>query len=186
MDWLSILYALLFTGIGVVCVVLIPVGLPGTWVLLGLAVVWELTDAALLPGVSHAITFGWPLLGICTGIAVVGELIEAGTGVAGARMGGATRRGIVGSLVGGLVGAIAFTPLIPIPLIGTLVGALVGTFAGAFIGETTGEVRRHPGETLRAAAGAAAGRLVGTFGKVILASAILVMLVRAAFESPAS
>ena len=58
-------------------------------------------------------------------LAGIGELLEAGAGAAGTKMGGGSSRGMLGAIVGGLVGAIVCTPLIPIPVLGTLIGALI-------------------------------------------------------------
>ncbi|MDJ0867000.1 MAG: DUF456 domain-containing protein [Myxococcota bacterium] len=180
MEWQAYLVAGLFSLLGLLCVLVIPVGLPGTWMLLGFAALVELFDSVPLSA-SDPITFGWPLLALCAGLGVVGEVLEAGAGAAGTKLGGGTRRGMVGAIVGGIVGAIVFTPVIPIPLIGTLVGALVGTFVGAFVAETTGEAKKAHTETARAAAAATVGRLAGTLGKTMLATVIWILLARAAF-----
>ena len=49
-------------------------------------------------------------------------MLELFSGVLGAKKGGGTRRGMVGSVIGGLVGAFALTFFFP--LVGTLVGSL--------------------------------------------------------------
>jgi len=93
-------------GHGLACLLAVLLSLPGTWILLGLAVIVELADGTYLPG-EEPMTFGWMLLGICTGLAVLGEVIETGAGAAGAKLGGATRRGVIGAIVGGIAGAMA-------------------------------------------------------------------------------
>ncbi len=45
----------------------VPVGLPGTWVLIALAVAFEFADDAWLPG-AGGVTFGWSVLGLCGGL----------------------------------------------------------------------------------------------------------------------
>ena len=172
--------AVVFAIFGFACLLAIPVGLPGTWVLLGLAALLELGDAVYLSA-DEPMTFGWTLLAACAGIGLVGEVLEVAVGAAGASWGGATRRGVIGSFLCAIVGAIAFTPVIPIPIVGTLLGALLGTFLGALIGEMTAEEQRHPEENLRAALAAAAGRIAGTLGKLGFGIAIWILLVRAAF-----
>jgi uncharacterized protein YqgC (DUF456 family) len=181
MEWIAITVAVLFTLLGLACLLAVLLSLPGTWILLGLAVIVELADGTYLPG-EEPVTFGWLLLGICTGLAVLGEVIETGAGAAGAKLGGATRRGVIGAIVGGIAGAILFTPLIPIPVVGTLLGALIGTFLGAFLGEVTSERQRHPNETLQAALAAAVGRLAGTLGKLGVGIVIWILLTFAAFR----
>ena len=180
MDWLAYVLATVFALLGLGCLLLLAVGLPGTWVLLAIAFVIELVDVYLLPG-SAVVTFGWGLLAVCAGLSVVGEIIEALAGAAGTKLGGGTRRGMVGAIVGGIAGAILFTPLLPIPLLGTLVGAMVGAFAGAFVGEATGPEARGRDHNLRAAFGAAVGKLGGTVAKLAIGVVMWVLLVRAAF-----
>jgi uncharacterized protein YqgC (DUF456 family) len=177
---LAILVALLFSLLGVACLVLVVIGLPGTWILIGLAVAVELLDGHYLKD-ADPVTFGWGTIGACIGIAFVGEVIEALAGAAGTKAGGGSRRGMVGAIIGGLVGAILLTPLIPIPIVGTLIGALLGTFAGAVIAERSGPVRLDTQTALRAAGGATVGRLLGTVSKAVIATTIWVVLCIGAF-----
>ena len=88
---------------------------------------------------------------------------------------------VLGAIVGGLVGAIVCTPLLPIPVEGTLIGALLGTFIGAWIGEAGAIRADDPAATFKAASGAALGRLAGTLGKLLVAVVVWVLLVVAAF-----
>jgi uncharacterized protein YqgC (DUF456 family) len=157
------------------------IGLPGTWVLLALAAAFELVDGWLLPGAP--VTFGWGLIAGCGVLGLVGEGIEAVAGVAGTKVGGGTRRGMVGAFVGGIAGAILLTPVIPIPVVGTLLGAMIGAFAGAFVGEATGPAARGREHNLRAAFGAAVGKLGGTLAKLAIGAVMWVLLVSAAFRA---
>lgn len=182
MEWQGYVLASFFSLITIVCVVLIPFGVPGMWMMLGLALLVELADSLILPG-AEVVTFGSRTLLACLGLGAVGEAIEAGAGAAGTRWGGGTSRGMWGAILGGILGAIVFTVWLPVPLVGTLVGALIGTFVGAFIGEATGlESRyRRRSEQMRAALMATVGRLAGTLGKTAIATVIWVMLVWTAF-----
>ena len=181
MDWIAYVVAGSFTLVGVCCALIVPIGLPGTWVMLGLATLLELLDGYWLAG--EARTFGWLLLGACAGSALVGEVIETLTGAVGTKLGGGSRRGMIGAVIGGILGAILFTPLIPVPLLGTLIGALLGTFLGALAGERSRGDRPDPslGADLKAAAGATVGRVMGTLVKSAIAFAVLVALCVAAF-----
>jgi hypothetical protein len=179
MEWLAYVLAALFALLGLACLLLVAIGLPGTWGLLALAFVLELADSALLPG-EHVVTFGWDLLAICAGLALVGEGIEAVAGVAGTRYGGGTRRGMVGAFVGGIAGAIFLTPIVPVPVLGTLLGGMLGAFLGAFVGEATGPEARGRDHNLRAAFGAAVGKLGGTVAKLAIGVVMWVLLVLAA------
>jgi uncharacterized protein YqgC (DUF456 family) len=163
---------------------MVAVGLPGTWLLLAAAAVIELVDGLVLGrgGPGAVSTFGTEVLLICLGVAALGEVVEFASGVAGARLGGSTRRGMWGALLGGLLGAIALTPVVPIPLLGTLLGALAGTFVGAWVGEATGPQMRRRRETLRAALAAVIGRLAGILAKLAAGVAVWTLLVRAVLE----
>lgn len=183
MTWWVTLLAVGFAIFGLVCVALIVIGLPGTWMMLAAAVAIELVaDLGLGRAEGSGITiFGWPLLLGATGLAVLGELIEFVSGAVGARMGGATRRGVWGALFGGILGALALTFGLPIPLLGALLGAVVGTFLGAWIGELSSSTRRARGETTRAAVAAVLGHLGGILGKLLVGCVLWVLLIRAAF-----
>jgi uncharacterized protein YqgC (DUF456 family) len=99
-------------------------------------------------------------------------------GVAGAKAGGGSRRAAWGALIGGFVGALAGTPLLP--LIGTLIGAVLGTFVGAYLGETTGPQARSGEQALKPAIAATLARLVATVAKVGAALAAWALLLGAA------
>ena len=180
MEWTGILVALLFTVLGLGCLVLVVIGLPGTWILIGLAAAVELLDHHYLDGANPE-TYGWWAIGACAALALVGEFLETLAGAAGTRAGGGSRRGMVGAMIGGIVGAILFTPLIPIPVLGTLIGALLGTFAGAAIAERSHEEPPDAQDTLKAAGGATLGRLLGTMSKAMIATTVWVVLSVGAF-----
>jgi len=173
MEWFAMGLALLFAVLGLACLVLTAVGLPGTWLMVGLAAV----TALLKSGLGNAgDTSLWWTIAACVGLAGIGEVIETAAGAAGSHAGGGTRRGMVGAIVGGIAGSIVLTPLLPVPLLGTLVGAVIGTFAGALVAELTGESAPPSGDSLRAAAGATVGRLIGSMGKTLIAVLVWVVL----------
>ena len=97
-------------------------GLPGTFVVLAGAVIYNL------------ITWSWSVslqtLFILLGIALLAELIEFVFGLVGAkvfRMSGWTTFGfIAGLILGAIVG-------VPVPILGSVLGMLLGSFLGAFI-----------------------------------------------------
>lgn len=182
MDWPTYLVAALFSLVALACLGLIPLGLPGLWIMIGLAVLAQLMET--VPFTSAAsIHFGWPLLGASLAIATAAEIAEAMAGAAGTKLGGGTRRGMVGAFVGGIAGAILLTPVIPVPIVGTLVGGVLGSFAGAWIGEASAEHALHPDQKMRAALGAAAGKLAGTFGKLAAGVVIWLLLAYGAFTA---
>ena len=176
MIWIVYLVAVLVFAAGGASVFLVAVGMPGTWALLALAVVVELSSGAWLPAGEQ--TFSWTLLGACLVLAIVGEILEAGAGALGAKHGGGSRRGMVLSMIGGIAGAIVGAPFGL--LLGSMLGAVVGTFAGALIGELS-----HPdkeiGEAVRPATAATVGRILGTLSKLPIAIAVWIALTIAAF-----
>jgi hypothetical protein len=174
MEWLGIGLALAFSLLGLVCILVTAIGLPGTWLMIALAVGLELLEGAL--GVAHDSTKVWWTIGICAAFALVGEVVETAAGAAGTRAGGGTRRGMVGAILGGIVGGLFLTPIVPIPLVGTLIGAMIGTFAGALVAELSAEQALGHGASMRAATGATIGRLVGTMGKTLVAAFAWVVL----------
>ena len=180
MELAALFVALLFTLLGLGCLVLVVIGLPGTWIMIALAVGVELLDHHYRTGANPE-TYGWWAIGACAVLAGAGEVLEAGAGAAGTRAGGGSRRGMVGAMIGGLVGAIVFTPLIPVPIVGTLIGALLGTFAGAAIAEHSHEEPPDAHATLKAAGGATIGRLLGTLGKAMIATTVWIVLSVGAF-----
>jgi len=181
MTWIAYLVALAFVLLGAGCLVLVALGLPGGWLLLALAAGIEFfVDPLYLPGVSQPTFPPWTLWTSLL-LLLVGEVLEFGASALGAKRGGATRRGMVGALAGGLVGAILLTPVIPIPVVGTLLGALVGTFLGALAGETTGRRPSSLRGSIKPAAGATVGRVLGSMSKLGIGLVVWIVLSVAAF-----
>src|SRR5690606_29036129 len=103
---------------------LVPLGLPGLWVMVGVAL---LADA-----LAAGIDFGWPVLAGVTALALVAEVVEVILGGRMARRYGGSRRAGWGAIAGGLAGAIVG---IPVPIIGPMLGAFAGAFLGALAAE---------------------------------------------------
>ncbi len=163
---------------GLPCVLLVMGGLPGAWMLLGLAAFVELADAWWAgAGVTSV---GWGFIALGAFIAGLGEIVEFLSGSVGAKHGGGTRKGMIGAFVGGLVGALLCTFLIPVPVIGTLVGAFGGTFLGAWVGEISGDTGVDPRTAIKPALAATLGRVIGTVAKVGVATLVWVELSAAA------
>ena len=141
---------------------LIIAGLAGT-ILPGLPGVLLIFAGMLLGAwIDHFQRIGWPtltILGILTGLALVADLIATALG---ARRLGASRRAVIGSVVGGLVGP--FTGL-------GLIGLLLGPFIGAVIGELI--ARRPMATAARVGFGTWLGLVIGTLVKLALAVGML-------------
>lgn len=140
------------------------VGLPGVIVILLLAVIYGwATGFAVLT---------WQTLLILAGITLVAETVDQLFQVWGARRGGASFKGILGSVAGGIAGALLLNTLFPI--LGGVVGAFAGAYAGALLVE-----RRVQGDwqrAHRAAWGGFLGRAAG-IGIKLLLGALMIGLV---------
>jgi uncharacterized protein YqgC (DUF456 family) len=145
-----------------VALVMIPLGLPGTFVQVGAIAVMTLATGGA--------RMGWGWVALALGLALVGELVEFLSGQWGARRWGGSRRAAWGALIGGIVGA--FVGGIPVPVVGSVVMSFIGTFAGAILGELSA-TRAAP--NLRVGYGALVGRAVGVATKLSLALVILIM-----------
>lgn len=145
--------------------------LPGTWLMVLLATLFEwLTPAESM--------FGWTVLAVAVALAALGEILEFALGAAGSRQAGGSRRAAALAIVGGVIGAILGTPL-PIPIAGTLIGACLGAFAGSLLGDIW--AGRPLFRSVAAGKGAAVGRFWGTVSKMIVGGMIVLLLGIAAF-----
>jgi uncharacterized protein len=174
MEWIAYIVAAIFFVLSALCVVSVLIGLPGGWIMLAIALIIEFCDRWYLSP-EHQPTFGTRLLIVCAALLLIGEIIETAAGAAGAKRGGASRRGMIGAIIGGMLGAILLTGLIPILFIGTIIGAIVGTFIGAIMGEVTGEKSKTVGRSIKPAIGATIGRVAGSFGKIMITRGVLAL-----------
>jgi len=149
-------------------------GLPGNWINVAATVIY----AWLLPG-EQRLSISWWVVGVALLLAVVGEVLEFAAGAMGVAKLGGSRRGamlaIAGSLLGGIFGA---TVGVPIPVIGSIVGILLFAGLGAMAGTVVGEFwkGRDWDGSLRIGRAAFWGRLLGTAGKLVMGT-ILVLVV---------
>jgi uncharacterized protein len=157
-----VLPALLLGGSIVLGLLLIPLGLPGLWVMvLGIVGYGWLTA-------FH--TVGVATIAAVLGLAFAGEIIELWIGFRlTQRYGGSPRAGW-GALLGGIVGAAVG---VPIPIIGSIVGACVGSFAGAGLVEYARA--GSAGGAARVGWGAVLGRAAGAAAKIALGVGIAVV-----------
>jgi uncharacterized protein YqgC (DUF456 family) len=151
----------------VVGLALIPLGLPGLWVIvLGVVGYGWLTDFQTMSTATMVLIIA---------LAVLGEVFESWIGFRFAqRYGGSSRAGW-GALVGGLLGAIVG---VPIPIIGSVIGGFVGAFLGAAVFEYSHA--RRSGTAARAGWGAVLGRAAAAAGKMAIG---VVMVVAAMFAA---
>jgi uncharacterized protein len=148
--------------------VMIPLGLPGIWLI-------------LLAGVAHRLlvsppTIGWLTLGLLALIAVVAEWLEFSVSGRYTKKYGGSRRAAWSAIAGGLIGAFVG---IPVPVIGSVIGAFAGAFLGALLGEYS--VEKDHSRATRAATGALIGRAVATALKSVAGCVIGGWLMAAAW-----
>ncbi|MCH2144554.1 MAG: DUF456 domain-containing protein [Phycisphaerales bacterium] len=180
LDWIDYIAATLFTILGAGCLVTVLIGVPGTWLMILIALGLEFLQRLWAAPGSDWMFPIWVFVVVVL-IAGLGELLELVAGAFGAKKGGASRKGMLGALLGGVMGAIIGTFLIPIPLVGSLVGALVGCAGGAILGELNNSKEIELKDTLKPAAGAVVGRVLGTLAKLPCALMVWVILSVSAF-----
>jgi uncharacterized protein YqgC (DUF456 family) len=142
-----ILVAVMLLGL-----VMIPFGLPGTWIIAAAALGYQL----LVPGSISIFT----IIAVVV-LALIGELLEFSLSAKYTKKYGGSRRASWGAIIGGMVGAFMG---VPVPIVGSVIGAFVGAFVGAFIGEFS---RAGEGGTAtRVATGALIGRAIAAAMKI--------------------
>lgn len=159
-------------------VLLVALTLPGIWFMILVAVGFQAWFFLREPS---TLMFEWWTLGLCILLGIIAELVEILASAVGAKKAGGTRRGAIGSVIGGIGGAILGTIfLIWIPVLGTIIGAAAGAGLGALLAE-----RHNAAKTWREAstigAGAAIGRLAATLAKVAFAVVVGTILCVGAF-----
>ncbi len=155
---LTLVVLILAMPAGVVAVVL---GLPGTWLILGASALYGwLSDFAVI---TYQLLLGLLLL------AIVAEILEFSAGLWGARRYGGSKRAMLGTLIGGVLGAVILSPMIF--GFGTIVGAFLGAFIGGFL--LTYLEQRKMGEAMRVGWGGLLGRV---FAMVFKGAAVVTMI----------
>jgi len=131
---------------------LIPVGLPGLWIMIAAAIGFTF----LVPG-----SISWVTIGVVVGLALGAEILEFTLGASFTRKYGGSPRAAWGAIIGGLVGAFVG---VPVPIVGPVIGGFLGAFGGALAAEFS----RGSGveASTQAATGAVIGRAVAAAIKV--------------------
>ena len=154
----ALVILILVMPVGLIAVVL---GLPGTWLILLTSVLYS-----WVTGFS-VITYQM-LLGLLA-LAVVAEVMEFWSGLWGARRYGGSKRAMLGTLIGGFIGAIILTPMLF--GFGSVVGAFFGAFVGGFV--ITYLEQRKMSQAMRVGWGGLLGRV---FAMVFKGATIVTMI----------
>ena len=152
---------LLLAVVLLICLALIPLGLPGTWLMIGVAFAY--------PWLGGSHTFGLWTLGGTAVLALIAEIFEFTLSASFTRKYGGSRRAGWGAIIG-----------VPSPIVGPVVGALVGSFAGALAFELSRGTGH--GVATRVAWGAVLGRVAAMALKIAFGVVIAVWIVLAAWQ----
>jgi uncharacterized protein len=144
---------LILAAVIILSLILIVLGLPGLWIMVATAVVYNM----IVPGDP----IGWVSLIAVAVLALIAELLEFTMTGRYARKYGGSRRAGWGAIIGGMIGAVVG---FPVPIVGPVIGAFVGSFVGALVAELTGGASAT--DATRVAKGALIGRVVSTMLKI--------------------
>lgn len=159
---MTLLAIVLFVALACAGLAMIPLGLPGLWVM-------------VLGVLAYGWLTGFQSVGIATiavvlAVAFLGEIFDNWLGFRFAKRYGGSSRSGWGALIGGLVGAVIG---VPIAVIGSVIGAFLGSFIGAALFEFS--YSRHAGVATRAGWGAVMGRVAAAAVKIALGVVIAVI-----------
>jgi uncharacterized protein len=158
----TLLAIIALSALGVLGLAMIPLGLPGLWVMVGGILIF-----GWLTG-FHSV--GVVTIAIVLALAFLGEIIDNWLGFHFAKRYGGSSRSGWGALLGGLIGAMIG---VPVAIIGSVIGAFVGAFVGAALFEYS--YSRHTGVATRAGWGAVVGRAAAAAVKIALGVVIAVI-----------
>ncbi|MAF35225.1 hypothetical protein CMO91_05245 [Candidatus Woesearchaeota archaeon] len=162
---LELVGLIVFIIIAALAVFLALLGLPGAFVIVLGALLYDL--------ITWSLAVSWKMLAILAALAVLAEVLEAFVMVFGAKLGGVSKHGTFGTVAGAIIGGLLLSALLP--LIGTIIGVFVGAVLGAFFAEFAHT--HHPGKAWKAALTALIGRgLVSVVKLVIVVGQIALVL----------
>jgi uncharacterized protein YqgC (DUF456 family) len=154
---------ILFVLAMLVSIFVVPLGLPGTFIMVALAIAVNYLAAAGI---------GWVAIGLSLALAIMAEVLEWTLSAKFVMKYGGSKRAGWGALLGGFIGAFAG---IPVPVIGSMIGAFAGAFVGALVAEFT-QPNSDAATATRVATGALIGKAVATAMKLAIAFTIALML----------
>jgi len=152
-EWIAFILFALLSLIGFALTI---VGIGGTFVILIGALLYNL--------ISWSVAISWTTIGILLGLAILGEVLEWIVTLFGAKKGGVSWHGLVGTVVGAVAGGVLLSV---VPIVGTIIGLVLGAVVGAFLGEYyhTGKAQK----AWKAAKSALVGRALVSICKFTIA-----------------
>jgi uncharacterized protein len=127
------------------------------------------TPLVLIGAFGHKLYFketgaGWIVLTLLVLITALSLVMDYLTTIVGAKQFGASRKGMIGAIVGGIVGIFFNLP-----------GILLGPFVGASIFELAGGREFKP--AMKAGVGATLGLFAGAVGKLLCCGAMMLLFI---------
>ena len=132
------------------------IGIPGGWIAFGAIVIYDIA--------TRFSAVGWKWLVVMAVILLVGELIESLLGIVYVARKGASRWGVLGTFIGGIVGAVAGSFIVP--FIGSIIFGLIGAFVLAVVFEYM--YYKSLDRALQTGFFAFIGKLAAMFAKLVL------------------
>lgn len=114
-------------------------------------------------------TFSWTTIGIVGALSILSWVVDFLGGVVGAKMGGATKYGLIGATLGGFFGIFFGLP-----------GLILGPFFGAILGDLYAK-RTRLMELLKSGGGASIGFFISLAARLVILVVISVIVTVAAF-----
>jgi hypothetical protein len=165
--------AILLSLLGVACLVVTVLGMPGNWGMVAMAI---LSAWLIEPSWRSHLPWSWVVTLLI--LALLGELVEFLASAAGVGKLGGSKRSAVLAIAGSMIGAIIGLFVgIPIPVVGGLIASVVLGGVGAGIGAALGErwAGRQWEGSLKIASAAFWGRMLGTVGKSAVGAVMTVV-----------
>lgn len=165
MEYTVVLVNLLFSVMMLGGVAMTMVGLPGNVIIVVTGLAYGYYD--------HFEHIDYAILAIVIGIFIIGEIVEFGAGLVGAKQGKASKRSMVAAIIGTVVGGIWGTAILP--LFGSILGALLGAFVITALAEYTkvknAEQAKHVAISLLK------GQIIGMVFKIAAAVGMAIILI---------
>ena len=114
---MSVLLSIVVVLVMLACLVLIPLGLPGLWLIV-----------AITMGLALFGSLSWTFALVVAGVALITEVGEFAVLKKFGDAYGGSRKAFWGAVLGGMVGLFVG---VPVPIIGPMITAFLGTFIGA-------------------------------------------------------
>ena len=114
---MSVLLSIVVVLVMLACLVLIPLGLPGLWLIV-----------AFTMGLALFGSLSWTFALVVVGVALITEVGEFAVLKKFGDAYGGSRKAFWGAVLGGMVGLFVG---VPVPIIGPMITAFLGTFIGA-------------------------------------------------------